>query len=821
MLFVSFPFSFLKNYTRFLLCLNFLLYVLSINAQNQVGYALRINEEIKIDGLLNESSWENAEKLTNFKQYDPHHKSDVTFQTEVRILYDDDALYVGAHMFDKHTDSLLLQLGNRDASLNADAFGIKLDTYNKQNDAFVFELSASGVQTDYRDNDTEFNAVWESAVKISEGFWVAELRIPYAAIRFPSTAQQIWRIQLYRNLRRIRELSQWALEDKHTTNKKAQWGELNGIYNIKAPLRLSFTPYITIHGEHYPYNIENTSNYSRQLAGGVDLKMGIGEGHTLDVTLLPDFSQVQSDNQIKNLTAFETVYDENRPFFQESVDLFNKGGLFYSRRIGRIPLNYYNINKELDSSEYIILNPYQAKLINASKFSGRDKKGLAFGFFNAITDNTYAHIGDSINGERLILTDPMTNYNILILDKAFKNSSSIYAINTHVYRNNNFNCANVSGAGVNLLNNKNTYNLNISGAQSYIYNPKLKSANKGYTYYVNIGKVKGNFLFNAWHNLVDDNFDKNDMGVLLVNNIIYNGINLNYNIYNPFSRFLYFKTRISFKKDIHYTTLKTTNNYLELFATTTFRNYLSVWSAFYSDINAAYDYYEPRMTGRFYKTPVFNGCYLNFSSDYRKTLALDGGLDISKSNAHASSNIYLYLIPILRMSNHFSFNHKSAISLKNNNLGYAGSDNSNVYFGQRDLQTIENSFSSLYVFKNDLSLSLRARHYWAIGKYNKYYLLNINGELESTENYNQLLDFNFNSFNIDLVFSWQFAPGSNLSIIWKNILMNENSHLIYNYMNNLSHTFDNPQLNTLTLKFLYYIDYVTVKKKLRKNSPLS
>jgi len=636
----------MNNFVRLLLYFTFFISVFCLKAQNPVGYASRINEEIKTDGLLNEKAWENAEKLNNFKQFEPFHNASVRFQTEVKILYDDNCLYVGATMYDTYTDSILLQLGNRDASLNADAFGIKLDTYNKQNDAYVFEVSASGVQTDYRDNDLNYNSVWESAVNIYDTCWVAELCIPYSAIRFPRTEKQVWRIQLYRNLRRKREWTQWALEENHATNKKAQWGELHGIENIKPPLRLSFTPYLTVHGEHYPYNIKNKSNYSEQFSGGVDLKMGIGEGHTLDVTLLPDFSQVQSDNQIKNLTAFETVYDENRPFFQESVDLFNKGGLFYSRRIGRIPLKYNTLNQELDSNEYIISNPYQAKLLNATKLSGRDKKGLAFGFFNAITDNTYAQIGSSAQKVRSVLTDPLTNYNILILDKAFKNSSSIYAINTNVYRNNKFNCANVTGAGVNLLNNNNTYSFNASGASSIIFNPEQKSSVNGFTYYLNVAKIKGNFLFNVWHNLFDDKFDKNDMGLILVNNIMYNGVNFNYNIYNPFSHFLYLKTRLSIKTDYHYTTLKTTNNNIELFAGTTLKNYLSLWTGIYSGLSPEYDYYEPRMAGRFYIAPVFKGCYINFSSDYRKTFALDGGIDISNSTTYDSDNLSFYLTPI-------------------------------------------------------------------------------------------------------------------------------------------------------------------------------
>jgi len=807
----------MKKVVSILLFLLFLTLYSNGQESGRIGYAARIKEPLTINGKLSEASWQKARIMSEFRQFDPCNNKDVTFQTEVRILYDDDAFYVGAVMSDSSPDSILMQLGNRDAALNADAFGIKIDTYNKQNDAYVFEVSASGVQTDYRENDLNFNAVWESAVQINKDSWVVEMRIPYSAIRFPRVEKQIWRIQLYRNLRRIREWSQWALEDKQVSNKKANWGELYGIDSIKPPVRLSLTPYITAQVEHYPYNIDKISNFSEKVNGGLDLKVGLGESHTLDITLTPDFSQVQSDNQVKNLTAFETVYVENRPFFQESVDLFNKGGLFYSRRIGRIPLKYYSVNNQLDSNEYVINNPYQSKLINAIKFSGRDKKGLAVGIFNALTDNTNALIGDSAKGERKFLTDPLTNYNITVLDKAFKNGSSVYLINTNVLRQNNFNSANVTGTGLNLLTLKSTYGLNISGSHSRIYSPQLKLLNDGNSYYINIGKVKGNFLCNVWRNLTDDNYNINDMGLLLINSQVNNGMNFNYNIYQPFYHFLYFKTALTLRNDYHFITQKITNRYIELYGTTTFRNYLSLWSAVSTQISPKYDYYEPRASDRYFLAPAFSGFYIDFSSDYRKTFALDGGINFSKSDKFNSLNQSYYLSPILRANNHLSFNFRTTLALNRNNVGYADKDTSNnIFFGRRDLQTIENIFSGLYVFKNDLSVSIRVRHYWDVGKYRNFYLLQEDGSLTNTDIYKTNKDFNFNSFNIDMVFNWQFAPGSNLSIIWKNALLQEDNDLIFNYFDNFSRTLSYPQLNTLTVKFLYYIDYVRIKKMFGK-----
>ena len=170
----------------------------------------------------------------------------------------------------------------------------------------------------------------------------------------------------------------------------------------------------------------------------MDLKYGINESFTLDMSLLPDFSQVQSDNKIKNLTAFETVYEEQRPFFKEAVDLFMKGDIFYSRRIGKTPALFYSLDDNLNEGEHIIKNPVQQRLINATKVSGRTKNGLAIGLLNAITAHTYAKVAEEPGTTRKVLTDPLTNYNLLVLDQALKNNSNFYITNTNVVRDNNF-----------------------------------------------------------------------------------------------------------------------------------------------------------------------------------------------------------------------------------------------------------------------------------------------------------------------------------------------------------------------------------------------
>ncbi|OYT13676.1 MAG: hypothetical protein B6I19_03920, partial [Bacteroidetes bacterium 4572_114] len=343
---------------------------------NKTAYANRISSPPKIDGVLDDYCWETTEAISGLTQFDPDYSRPASQKSFVYIVYDDEAIYVGALLHDTAPDSILTQFGNRDdGGLNADWFGVEFDTYFNQMDAYSFKVTASGVQIDSRYRDHTFDAVWQSAVKITDEGWVAEMKIPYSAIRFPNEDEQVWGVQVLRNIRRNRETDMWALGVKGAPNQMVYWGTLNGLANIKPPIRLSLSPYFSLSGQHDQRIEDKANQFSYSFGGGADIKYGINESYTLDMTLFPDFSQVKSDDKVKNLSAFETVYAEHRPFFKEAVDLFRKGGLFYSRRIGGTPKHFYEVNDLIDTNEFIIDNPSQAKLLNALKVSGRNNHG--------------------------------------------------------------------------------------------------------------------------------------------------------------------------------------------------------------------------------------------------------------------------------------------------------------------------------------------------------------------------------------------------------------------------------------------------------------
>ncbi|MCI0522330.1 MAG: carbohydrate binding family 9 domain-containing protein, partial [Bacteroidales bacterium] len=415
--------------------------------------AVRSDQRIKADGMLDEEAWQLANVAGDFIMYNPYNGVASKYKTEVRVLYDDEALYIGAMMYDDSPDSIFTELGARDdANINSDNFYVEISPFNDGLNGEVFKVTASGVQIDNKlstgeswEREDTWDAVWESRTAILEDGWSAEIRIPYSALRFSKAAAQMWGINFWREVRRDRETSSWSFVTKEFGSTITHMGELEGLRDITPPLRLSLVPYVSGYIEKWSDETGVSTSYN----GGLDLKLGLSESFTLDATLIPDFGQVQSDDHILNLTPYEVKYNENRPFFMEGTELFKRGNIFYSRRIGGVPHLYGDIDDQLIENEYVSENPAEVGLINATKISGRTSNGLGIGFFNAVTNNTYAEVKDTITGEtRKILTEPLTNYNMIVFDQNLRNNSYVSLANTNVIRNaekdENFYTANVS-----------------------------------------------------------------------------------------------------------------------------------------------------------------------------------------------------------------------------------------------------------------------------------------------------------------------------------------------------------------------------------------
>jgi hypothetical protein len=789
--------------------------------------ASRTTNTPKIDGILDDAVWRNSETASGFIQNFPYEGKVVSQKTEVRISYDDYAIYVGAMMYDTAPDSILHELGNRDdQGLNADKFRFLIDPYNTRQDAYDFGVYSSGVQMDSRFSDETYNGVWQSAVKIISNGWSVEIRIPYSTIRFPKIKDQKWGLQFTRDLRRKREFNQWCLTPSGQSNPQKFWGTLNGITDIQPPIRLSLTPYISSYIEKAPKknsvgDIEYLNSYSYN--AGADIKYGLDERFTLDMTLLPDFGQVQSDNKVKNLSYREVTFEDYRPFFNEGTELFNKDAMFYSRRIGKTPSGFSSLKDHLLAGETIKNNPSQAKLLNATKISGRGNNGLGLGFLNAVTDNTYAEIKNPENDTRKLLTEPLTNYNTIAFDKQLKNASNVYLINTNVIRSGYSNRdANVTGVGFSLQNKKNSWTVVGSTNVSYIF--KENTTQSGLYYLAGIGKISGKLQYSLVHEAMNNTFDRSDMGFQSINN--YSSFNgkVGYNVFKPWKFLLRSNHNFNVNYSYNYMTGLPTNFNMNfnLFGLT--KKNWGIWCGGSTSPVSSFDYFEPRIKGKYFKTAEWYYSYAGISTNYQKKFAIDIGLNTSNffhANTHNFPELQGYgieLKPRFRASDKLSFFAAFNYSFDPFNPGYVDTINVTSIFGARELNTYENTLTIKYIFKNNLSLSIKGRHYWATGRYKEYYTLLDNGLLAINNTYSNDKNFSDNFFNIDAVFSWQFSPGSMFSVVYKNAIEKGETMILNSYKENFSTMLQSPQTNSLSFKVLYFLDYQQIKRKNNRTS---
>jgi hypothetical protein len=759
-----------------------------------------------LDGILDDGVWKQCKPANDFLQWEPQWNVPPTHQTEAKVCYTNQGIYVGVMMFDTAPDSILQEVGMRDNTVNADHIAIEFDPYNTMQDSYYFQVTASGVQTESRRTDGYYNAVWKSCVKILKNGWSVEMFIPFSAFTFPSKDLQEWRVQFYRNVRRYREVDEYSLEDKTKDNDIQFWAISDSLKNIKPPLRLFITPYVN--GLMQKEAGETT--WSQTLNGGLDLKWGVTQSHTLDITLLPDFSQVKSDNKVKNLSAFETVYSDYRPFFYESMSLFETGDLIYTRRIGGMPRSYYNVANGLDSNEHIAENPQTTQLINAMKFYGRSANGLAVGFFNAITDKALAYVDDDAGNRRSIETQPLTNYNIIVFNKALKGKSNVFFSNANTFRGKSQDNANVMALGGSWYFHEGAYKIYMLGGMSNKFmgtDLNSKYAPDGYKYDFTFAKVNGKFQYQASAWIKDQHYDPNDLGVNFINNEVSTYYMVTYREPNAFWKVLNMYHTLGWSYATRLTTGMPTTNYLNYSFSTVTRDHISYWGGLGWRPDPVYDYYEPR-NGQYWKAPRYFTGNANFSTDYRNTFALDATYQATWVYDYQGINNYLYLSPLARLGNHLNLRYTVWYQSNSGQRGFAtGNYSDTSIFGKRWVQTVENSLQIKYVVKNNLALSFVSRYYWSKGNYFEFYRLKDDGTLSEAliENVGNH-DFTYSAFNFDFSFNWDFAPGSSLIVTYKNELVNQLENADKDYMQYLRYSFDNPFSNVLALKILYFID---------------
>ncbi len=813
------------------LCLNYF----AFSQQNfKQLTAKRITTSFKIDGNLDEPDWKTAPIADNFIELRPNTfaREEQSNRTEIFILYNNQGIYIGGYCYEKNKDCVATELVGRDNFGNNDFVGVVFDTYYDKINATEYFITPLGEQMDSKvvpnnngkNEDFSWSSVWQSASKLQNDGWSFEMFLPYSALRFSKKDQQVWGMNIVR--KRVKSGKQlfWNSIDPQKNGFLTQEGVLIIPDKIIPPQRLSFSPYFSSYVNNYPYNTAGVKNTTYSVNGGMDVKYGINESFTLDATLIPDFGQVQSDNKILNLGPFEIKFNENRAFFTEGTELFNKGNLFYSRRIGSEPIHYYEVENQLNNNEHINKNPSETKLLNATKISGRTKKKLGIGIFNAVTKNMFATIEDNTGKIRKVETNPLTNYSIVVLDQSLKNNSSVTLVNTNVLRSGKDYDANVTAGLFDFYDKKNRWNLsgNVYSSTLFI---GLKNTT-GFKYGSGFGKVSGPFNFNVSMQVVDDKFEPNDLGIQFFNNNISTSLNAGYSITKPHKWYNRWFNNLNINYDQRfspraYQTLQYNYN-----GSIQLKNLWRVGTFINGNLKGN-DFYEPRIDGRVFKSPAsYNqGFFIRTNEAKRYSISMFAML--GTSILFNSKEFYTEFGQVMRFSNKFSIEQYISYNPITNRAGFAGiytnAGVENVLFGRRERSTIENRLKFKYSFNNKMYITMRVRHYWSKVNNKEIYILNNEGNLDEIATGNtSLKDFiytnqnfnrNFNIFNVDMVYSWRFAPGSEINIVWKNGVNTFEKNISNGYFKNFNNTIASPQNNSLSVKILYYIDYLSLKKK--------
>lgn len=795
----------------FLLCVNFVLHAQIVKKSYTSALT---SETVHIDGLLNEEIWKSANVASDFYQIEPYNGKPATQKTNVWVYYDDYSLIVAAYLYDTAIDSIVDHLSVRDDDNNTDLFGIVLDPFNDGLRGINLAVTSAGVQIDISVNggneDNTWNAVWQSAVAKHADGWTVEMRIPYSALRFPQENKD-WAVNFYRIIGRSRETCAWNYVNNEIDGYIQQSGLLQGITNVKPPIRLSITPYTSF----YIIHDSETDEWARSLKGGLDLKYGINESFTLDVMLVPDFGQVQADDQILNLTPFEIYYNERRLFFMENSELFARGNWFYSRRIGATPKNAYSVYETLDSTEIVTENPSETQLLNATKISGKTSNGFSLGFLNAMSLPAEALIKDTLQGtQRRYVTQGFTNYNVMVAEKSLANNSFISILNTNLYIPKDEYTANFTGFDA-LFNNKSkTYAIAAQSAFSNKMN-KDEKVSSGHQYRLRLLKTSGKFKFELMHLGESDTYDPNDMGYLQNNNERSTYGRVSYDIYKPFWRLLSIRNSIEYNYSTLYKPIKFYADILEQNTVATFKNHLTVGVNSSFQLKEKHNYDEPRAENIYYAEPQWAALGGFISSDYSKPFALDVNSGYYQTKMENTNGYWLNVSPRFRLGSRVTLIYRANYSVDKESFGWVGTsdDNSSIYFGKRNIRTLTNTLTLNYIFTNKAALNARVRYYHSTADYIDYHELQSNGHLIPSTYTPSNPDMNFNTMNVDLSYVWELMPGSQLSLVWKNAIVNQNSDVSYTISQNFENTIDANQVNSLSVRLLLYLDYLIMAKK--------
>jgi len=722
-----------------------------------------------IDGTFNEPVWETVPWARDFTQHEPHEGIAPSQNSAFKILFDENNIYVAMKAFDTAPDSIETRLNRRD-NMDGDLMGVQFDSYYDKLTAFSFLVSAGGVKLDFlmsndgENEDESWDPIWYVKTKVDADGWNAEMKIPLSQLRFDRDSSSIWGMQAARFIYRLQEVSLWQPIARDAPGWVHLFGELNGMGGIKPKRQIEIAPYGVLGYDTYqaedgnPFQDGKDLNYKI----GLDGKVGITNNMILDFTVNPDFGQVEADPSEVNLTAFESYFEEKRPFFIEGKSLFSYAivdvgdsdmsaeGLFYSRRIGRRPQG----DPDLLDDEYANL-PEFTNILGAAKVTGKTKKGLSFGILESVTAEEKTEI-DYEGDRRHETVEPLTNYLVGRLQQDFgKGKTILGGIVTHTKRfindsNLNFLHTEATTGGINFTTtwkDKNYYfSLNnvfshVKGSEEALINTQESSARyfqrpdakhleldssrtslSGYGGRLSIGKQGGgHFNYGAILTWKSPGLETNDVGFLRSTDEILQILYAGYRIWEPFSIFrnLNFNAAQWHAWDFGGVNIVTGGN---LNVGMQFKNYFRFETGFNLEGNALSS--NMLRGGPMFKSPGSSNHFFFVSTDDRKKLVFE----IMGSNGWGwdkSSRRQNYALEInYRPTNTLQFSLDPSISMSRRELQYIDESSFNgdprYLFGHIEQNVVSFDFRINLSITPDLSIQYWGQPFIASGGYSNF-----------------------------------------------------------------------------------------------------
>ncbi len=728
--------------------------------------AVKLTVAPKIDGVLDDEAWEKDGTWTDdFTQYEPFNGRDASQRTEFKILFDDNNIYAAFRALDTSPDSIVRRMTRRDHT-DGDLVGIIFDSFHDLRTAFLFGVSAGGVKFDQiftndgQSEDSSWDPNWWVSTSVNGEGWVAEMKIPLSQLRFKKNSGDTWGLEVARILYRKNETTFWQHIPKDAPGLVHLFGELSGLEKIKPRKTFDITPYGVAKAETYktePGNPFLSKGSKFGLNGGVDAKIGVTNNMTMDLTINPDFGQVEADPSEVNLTAYETFFSEKRPFFIEgnNITSFNLGigdgdvgndNLFYSRRIGRRPQG----EPDLDDGMYANV-PRFTKILGAAKLTGKTQNGLSLGFIEAVTDKETAEI-DREGQRSFEAVEPFTNYFVGRVQKDMKEGKTIIGgILTGTNRDLDPNLAEfmhksayTGGFDITRYFKNKSWMLSLSTAFSQVNGTKeaIENTQKSSARYyqrpdkdyalldpdrrslsgtggrIELMKLNGHLNFMGVVTWKSPGFEINDLGYSQNSDQILAVVWAGYSAWDPKGIYRRYNINGDFFSVWDFGGTNTTKG-IETNANMTLKNYWNIWAG--GNIGSMNMDAGILRGGPMMKTPGRIQGRIGFSTDSRKKLVLEFYTNYNKGFENYYKNTYNSLTLSYKPTNYISFSLGPSYSKSFSELQYVTNlqynNNERYIFASIDRKTISASLRVSFNINPDLTLQYWGQPFIATGTY--------------------------------------------------------------------------------------------------------